>query len=87
MPIALEDFRMGLEVTLKHGTMFEDAKVNNSRLIPAGMIVLAHMKEALDNYERLDVAEIEGALLKSVLSKNLINAQAALNRVISAQLK
>jgi hypothetical protein len=55
------------------------------------------MKETLDYYERLDVAEIEGDLLKAVLSKNLdkiqakykklIKAQAFLNRVVSAQLK
>ena len=61
------------------------------------MIVLAHMKETLDYYERLDVAEVEGDLLKAVLLKNLgkietkykklVKAQAALNKVVSAQLK
>ena len=97
MGIALEDFRMGLEVELEHGTMFDDANVTNNHPILTGMIVLAHMKETLDYYERLDVAEIEGDLLKAVLSKNLdkietkykklIKAQAALNKVVSAQLK
>ena len=97
MGIALEDFRMGLEVELEHGTMFDDANVTNNHPILTGMIVLTHMKEALDYYERLDVAEIEGDLLKAVLSKNLdkietkykklIKAQAALNKVVSAQLK
>jgi hypothetical protein len=97
MPIALEDFRMGLEVELEHGTMFDDANVTNNHPILTGMIVLAHMKETLDYYERLDVAEIEGDLLKAVLSKNLdkiqmkykklIKAQSALNKVVSAQLK
>ena len=97
MPIALEDFRMGLEVELEHGTMFDDANVTNNHPILTGMIVLAHMKETLDYYERLDIAEIEGDLLKAVLSKNidkiqtkykkLIKAQAALNKVVSAQLK
>ena len=95
--IALEDFRMGLEVELEHGTMFDDANVTNNHPILTGMIVLAHMKETLDYYERLDIAEIEGDLLKAVLSKNidkvgvkykkLIKAQAALNEVVSAQLK
>jgi hypothetical protein len=61
------------------------------------MIVLAHMKETLDYYERLDVAEVEGDLLKAVLSGNLskietkyqklIKAQASLNKVVSSQLK
>jgi len=97
MRIALEDFCMGLEVELEHGTMFDDANVTNNHPILTGMIVLAHMKETLDYYERLDVAEIEGDLLKAVMSKNLdkiqtkykklIKAQASLNKVVSAQLK
>ena len=97
MAIALEEFRMGLEVELEHGMMFDDANVTNNHPILTGMIVLAHMKEMLDYYERLDVAEVEGDLLKAVLSRNLnkietkyqklIKAQAALNKVVSAQLK
>jgi len=97
MGIALEDFRMGLEVELEHGTRFADANVTNNHPILTGMIVLAHMKETLDYYQRLDVAEIEGDLLKAVLAKKLdkievkykklIKAQAALNKVVSAQLK
>jgi len=97
MGIALEDFRMGLEVELEHGTMFDDANVTNNHPILTGMIVLAHMKETLDYYERLDVAEVEGDLLKAVLSgkidkievkyQKLIKAQAALNKAVSAQLK
>jgi len=97
MKIALEDFRMGLEVELEHGTRFADANVTNNHPILTGMIVLAHMKETLDYYERLDIAEIEGDLLKAVLAKKLdkietkykklIKAQAALNKVVSAQLR
>ncbi|MFZ2398931.1 MAG: DUF5661 family protein [Smithella sp.] len=97
MPIALEEFRMGLEVELEHGTMFDDANVTNNHPILTGMIVLAHMKETLDYYERLDVAEVEGDLLKALLSRNLnkidtkyrklIKAQAVLNKVVTAQLK
>ena len=97
MGIALEEFRMGLEVELEHGTMFDDANVTNNHPVLTGMIVLAHMKETLDYYERLDVAEVEGDLLKAVLSRNLnkietkyqklIKAQAALNKVVSVQLK
>jgi hypothetical protein len=97
MGIALEDFRMGLEVELEHGTRFADANVTNNHPMLTGMIVLAHMKETLDYYERLDVAEIEGDLLKAVLAKKLdkievkykklIKAQSALNMVVSAQLK
>jgi hypothetical protein len=97
MPIALEDFRMGLEVELEHGTMFDDANVTNNHPVLTGMIVLAHMKETLDYYQRLDIAEIEGDLFHAVVAKNLdkirikykklIKAQAALNKVVSSQLK
>lgn len=97
MKIALEDFRIGLEVELEHGTMFDDANVTNNHPILTGMIVLAHMKETLDYYQRLDVAEIEGDLLKAVLSKKLdkieakykklIKAQGALNKAVAGQLK
>jgi len=84
---------MGLEVELEHGTMFDDANVTNNHPVLTGMIVLAHMKETLDYYERLDVAEVDGDLLKAVLSRNLdkietkykklIKAQAVLNKVVS----
>jgi len=97
MPIALENFRMGLEVELEHGTMYEDANVTNNHPVLTGMIVLAHMKETLDYYQRLDVAEIEGDLLKAVVARNLdkirekykklVKAQDALNKAVSPQLK
>ncbi len=97
MPVTLENFRMGLEVELEHGTMYDDVNVTNNHPILTGMIVLAHMKETLDYYQRLDVAEIEGDLLKAVVAKNLdkirekykkLNkAQDALNKAVSSQLK
>ena len=71
MDIPLESFRKGLEVELEHGTRFEDANVTNNHPILTGKIVIAHLKETMDYYERLDVAEIEGDLLKAILSKNL----------------
>jgi hypothetical protein len=43
MPIALEDFRMGLDVELEHGTMFKDANVTNNHPLITGKIVLAHI--------------------------------------------
>jgi len=97
MPVALENFRMGLEVELEHGTIYKDVNVTNNHPLLTGMIVLAHMKETLDYYQRLDVVEIEGDLLKAVLSKNmdkiqgkykkLIKAQSALNKAVSVQVK
>jgi hypothetical protein len=97
MIIPLEDFRMGLEVELEHGTRFKDANVTNNHPILTGKIVLAHLKETMDYYRRIDVAEIEGDLLKAILSgnvakisskyKKLIEAQKMLNEAIAKQLK
>ena len=97
MNIPLEAFRKGLEVELEHGTRFEDANVTNNHPILTGKIVIAHLKETMDYYERIDVAEMEGDLLKAILSKNmekieskykmLIEAQKSLNRSVADQLK
>jgi hypothetical protein len=97
MAIPLEDFRMGLEVELEHGTRFSDANVTNNHPILTGKIVIAHLKETMDYYRRIDVAEMEGDLLKAILSgnvekikskyKKLITAQKALNEAVVAQLK
>ena len=69
MNIPLEEFRKGLEVELEHGTRYEDANVTNNHPILTGKIVLAHLKETMDYYRRIDVAEMEGDLLKAILSK------------------
>ena len=97
MKIPLSDFRQGLEVELEHGTRYEDANVTNNHPVLTGKIVLAHLKETLDYYKRIEVAEIEGDLLKAVMSKNakkieekyrkLVAAQGLLNKTISDQLK
>ena len=97
MPIPLEDFRMGLEVELEHGTRFKDANVTNNHPILTGKIVLAHLKETMDYYRRIDVAELEGDLLKAILSgnvakitskyKKLLEAEKALNEAVANQLK
>ncbi|MBU0729564.1 MAG: hypothetical protein KKE17_04775 [Proteobacteria bacterium] len=97
MDIPLEAFRKGLDVELEHGTRFDDANVTNNHPILTGKIVIAHLKETMDYYERIDVAEIEGDLLKAVLSrniekiaakyKNLIDAQQILNQAVAKQLK
>jgi len=97
MDIPLDDFRQGLEVELEHGTRYEDANVTNNHPLLTGMIVLAHLKETMDYYQRIEVAEIEGDLLKAILAgdlakieakyKKLVVAQRALNQAISDQLK
>jgi len=97
MDIPLEEFRIGLEVELEHGTRFEDANVTNNHPLLTGKIVIAHLKETMDYYRRIDVAEMEGDLLKAILSKNiekieakykkLIEAQKSLNQAVESQLK
>jgi hypothetical protein len=97
MKIPLDDFRQGLEVELEHGTRYEDANVTNNHPLLTGKIVLAHLKETVDYYKRIDVAEIEGDLLKAVLSgdtqkirskyRKLLQAQKALVQAVDDQMK
>ena len=65
MQITPEEFQLGLEVELEHGLQFADANVTNNHPVLTGMIVLAHLKEMLDYYARLEVAEWEGDMLKA----------------------
>ena len=86
MNISLEDFRHGLEVELEHGIRFEDANVTNNHPILTGKIVLAHLKESLDYYERLEVAEIEGDLLKAVNAGDSAKVKRLYEKLIKAKL-
>jgi len=89
LQIPIEWFQQGLEVELEHGLQFPDANVTNNHPILTGKIVLAHLKEMLDYYIRLNVAELEGDLLKASkkgdaeklarIYKKLITARAALS--------
>ena len=85
MEISLEDFRQGLEVELEHGTRFDDANVTNNHPILTGKIVIAHLKETMDYYLRIDVAELEGDLLKAILSRDVEKIEAKYNKLIEAQ--
>ena len=85
MKIALEDFRLGLEVELEHGTRFPDANVTNNHPILTGKIVLAHFKETLDYYQRLDVAELEGDLLKAVVRSDAAKVAALYKKLVKAK--
>ncbi len=96
MKIDPEDFQTGLEVELEHGIRFKDANVTNNHPVLTGKIVLAHLKETLDYYQRLDVAELEGDLLKALnagkaekvasLYKRLIDAKLALSKIEATNL-
>ncbi len=85
MDIPLEDFRKGLEVELEHGTRFDDANITYNHPVLTGMIVIAHLKETMDYYQRIDVAEMEGDLLKAILSRNLEKIEVKYNKLIDAQ--
>jgi len=85
MDIALDTFRQGLEVELEHGTIFKDANITNNHPILTGKIVLAHLKETMDYYKRVEVAEIEGDLLAAVRSKNLERIESKYKKLIEAQ--
>lgn len=97
MDVPVEDFKQGLEVELEHGIRYDDANVTNNHPILTGKIVLAHLKETMDYYARLDIAELEGDLLKAIVSKDLskieskykklIEAQGSLSKTVTAQLK
>ncbi len=85
MDIPLDIFRQGLEVELEHGTIFEDANVTNNHPVLTGKIVLAHLKETMDYYKRIEVAEIEGDLLEAVKSKDIERIESKYRKLIEAQ--
>lgn len=85
MKVDLEDFREGLEVELEHGTRFKIANVTNNHPVLTGKIVLAHFKESLDYYKRLEVAEIEGDLLKALVRNNPAKLLALYKKLLSAR--
>ena len=86
MDIAIADFCLGLEVELEHGTRFSDANVTNNHPVLTGKIVLAHLKETLDYYKRLDVAELEGDLLHAILAKDMEKIQSKFKKLINARM-
>ncbi len=86
MTINPESFRRGIEVELEHGIRFRDANVTNNHPILTGKIVLAHLKETLDYYERLEVAELEGDLLKAAVAKNSAKVESLYKKLLTAKL-
>jgi hypothetical protein len=86
MLIDSEQFRAGLEVELEHGIRFKDANVTNNHPVITGMIVLAHMKESLDYYRLLEVAELEGDLMKAIAAGNAKKTKAYYKRLAEARI-
>jgi len=58
----VEQFQMGLEVELEHGTRDAQTNVSNDDALITGKIALAHLKEFPDYYTRLSAMEREADL-------------------------
>lgn len=56
----VEQFRMGMDVELEHGTEDPNTNVTNDDPLMTGKIALAHLNELPDYYTRLDKMEKEG---------------------------
>ncbi|HEY5562985.1 MAG TPA: DUF5661 family protein [Clostridiaceae bacterium] len=65
-----EQFRMGLDVELEHGTIDPHTNVSNNDSLITGKIALAHLIEFPDYYNRLEKMETEA---KKYWEDKLIN--------------
>jgi len=81
-----KDFCSGLEVELEHGMQFKDANVTNNHPMLTGLIVLAHFKESLDYYKLLEVAELEGDLMKAVAKGSTTKIKEYYKRLATAKI-
>ena len=86
MDIDLKEFCQGLEVELEHGVQFKDANVTNNHPLLTGLIVLAHFKESLDYYKLLEVAELEGDLIKAIARGKTAKIKAYYKRLAEARI-
>ncbi len=55
----IEQFRMGMDVELEHGTRDANTNVTNDDALMTGKVALAHLNEYPDYYTRLDHMEKE----------------------------
>ena len=65
--------------------MIRECQYNEHPPILTGKIVIALPKEPMDYCERINVAEMEGDLLKAILSRNNENIEAKYKKLIGAQ--
>ncbi|MDP3043191.1 MAG: DUF5661 family protein [bacterium] len=56
----VEQFRMGMDVELEHGTIDPNTNVTGDDPLATGKIALAHLNEIRDYYTRLEKMEKEG---------------------------
>ncbi len=74
LKIPLDNFKLGLEIELEHGLQYADANITNNHPILTGRIVLAHLKEGIDYYLRLECMELEMELAAALATRNLEKA-------------
>jgi hypothetical protein len=86
LDIEAEQFRKGLEVEFEHGMSFANYNVTNNHPVLTAKIVMAHFMETLDYYRLLDVAELEGDLLKALASKNVDKARTKYKKLAEAKI-
>jgi len=86
LQISTEAFQNGLEVELEHGLEYNGSNITNNHPILTAKIVLAHLKEMLDYYERLDVAEGEGDLLKAIMSGDVVKIRKEYAKLLAARI-
>lgn len=86
LQISAEAFQNGLEVELEHGIEYSGSNITNNHPILTAKIVLAHLKEMLDYYERLDVAEGEGDLLKAIIVGDVAEIRKEYNKLLAARI-
>lgn len=55
----VEQYRMGMDVELEHGSRDPHTNVTNDDALTTGKIALAHLNEFPDYYTRLEVMEKE----------------------------
>jgi hypothetical protein len=80
-------FRKGLEIELEHGVQFPDTNVTNNHPVLTGMIVTAHLKESLDYYQRLEIAELEGDLYNAVRKNDSNKVSLKYKQLVQARLE
>jgi hypothetical protein len=85
LQISTEEFRHGLEVELEHGVRFAESNITNNHPLLTGKIVLAHLKEMLDYYVRLRLAELEGDMFKAFVGGDREILFATYGRVMTAR--
>ena len=59
VPFDVEQYRMGLDVEMEHGTRDPETNVTGDDPIVTGKIALAHLREFPDYYTRLATMEAE----------------------------